>query len=228
SQVACLREQQVIDYFCDPEGHDLWLDALTGNLRLTIQAVGRLHSEQGELSLPSDLRLPPALMRILHEYQICNRVLDCAGGREYLPSLESSILHQILAWYLEASEFLLSGRFVPHLAGALLEREPKNVSSLRIERWRSLVKETARRLSEIIRFLDSIREWSALCKTENWGQAKQSAIGRMVGGEILTDAASDYFYLMERRASNKELNASAGLKRKLDTIASTKSIVVGI
>ena len=228
SQVACLSEQQVIDYFSDPEEQDLWLDALPGNLRLAIEAVKRLHFEQEEMALPSDLRLPPTVISILLEYQICNSVLDCGGGREYLPSLESGILYDILTWYLEASDFLLSGRFVPHLAGALLEREPKDVSPLRIERWRSHVKETARRLSEIIRFLDSIREWSALCKTENWRQAKQSAIGRMVGGEILTDAASDYFYLMERRVSNKELKASTGLKRKLDTIASRGGIVGGI
>jgi hypothetical protein len=225
SHVACVSEQQIIDFFFDPEAHDLWLDALPHNLRLAIEAVSRLHFQREEMSLPSDLQLRPALKHILVEYEICNRVLDCDGGREYLDPLGPGILRKILVWYLKAKEFLLSNRLVPHLAEALLEQRPKGVHSLRIERWRSLLKETEARLAEIGRPLDPIREWSALCKSENWGQAKQSAIGKMPGGEILTDAASDYFYLMEKHASNSELRASSGLKRKLDKIASSDGLV---
>lgn len=222
SEVTYLNEQQIIKHLCDPAEDDGdWINLLPDGLKEYIRAVGQLpFGPQKSLVMPA-LALPQVLKDMLLEYEVCNRVLDFDGGDDALVDLNPCALRDILEWYVETRIFLASGRTLPHMARTLLMQSPQDFSPLRIQRWRCICSHAESRLAEIASFLTSIKEWNGYCRKELWEKAKHSAIGRMPGGGMLTDAASYYYQALERRSARREdeaFNWFLGAKEKLDSV----------
>ncbi|MCU1267566.1 MAG: hypothetical protein JWM21_3884 [Acidobacteria bacterium] len=199
--------------FDDPdEEFGSWIECVPHDLRVVLNAMRDMHSKPVKPFSLQGLVIPEQLHVFLLFYEICARILDWQQGSEELSNLLEGDLRSSLTWYVEARYFVEEDRHVnPAMAALLLSRRPQlrrviaKSRSTPNWRWRNNCAQVIRALRNRRSFGDYKRmvvEWTGHCRRQRWQAARQSRIGRLQGGQILTKAAEDYHYALEGRSNH--------------------------
>lgn len=210
SDIAYLNDKQIAASLRDESAAQDWLQFADEATRDAVQALRAGSGNRAKTPSLGALALPAELKRELLLQEICSLVIDGDADSEVLLQMPEDSLKTILTWYLAAGEFTKANAVNLPRATQLLQQAPQRLTELPFKRWRDAIEERRAALSALTDFFNSIEDWRALCREQNWRLAREeSAIGRMAGGRKLTDAAAAYFYALEARqlADNEQLFA---------------------
>ena len=193
----------------DNDEFDSWIECVPDGLRIVLDKIREMPSRPVRDYSLDGLMAPDHLMSLLKCYDACGRTLDWNERIADLETLQES-LRSALNWYSLARSFTENETSVnPGRAAALLEKRPKLSRVFPKfspkQRWRVKFANALRALRDRKSLTDYrrlINSWSSKCRGKQWVAALHSRIGKISGGQMLTDAAQHYHLALEFRESD--------------------------